>query len=139
MRAGVVTVCGSTDNASCSGNAAWENGWIVFRDIDGDRSLEAADGDQLLKVGSALTGGNTLRIVDLSSDGGNWVQFASNGFPIPSAAGNASGTFVICDERGAAQARAVSVNVSGQTRLARDTGGTAGVLNDHDGNDISCP
>ncbi|WP_372982012.1 GspH/FimT family protein [Marinobacter sediminum] len=139
LRAGVVTVCGTTDNASCSGNAAWETGWIVFRDIDGDRSLETADGDQLLKVGGALSGGNTLRIVDLSSDSGNWVQFASNGFPIPSASGNASGTFVICDDRGAARARAVSVNVSGQTRLARDTGGTAGVLNDHDGNDISCP
>lgn len=139
LRAGVVTVCGSTDSASCSGNAAWETGWIVFRDIDGDRSLDTADGDQLLKVSNALAGGNTLRIVDLSSDGGNWVQFASNGFPIPSATGNASGTFVICDERGAAQARAISINVSGQTRLARDTGGTVGVLNDHDGNDISCP
>ncbi len=139
LRAGVVTVCGSTDSASCSGNAAWETGWIVFRDIDGDRSLDTADGDQLQKVSNALAGGNTLRIVDLSSDGGNWVQFASNGFPIPSATGNASGTFVICDERGAAQARAISINVSGQTRLARDTGGTAGVLNDHDGNDISCP
>lgn len=139
LRDGVVTVCGSTDSATCSGNAAWETGWIVFRDIDGDRALETADGDQLLKVRGALSGGNSLRIVDLSSDSGNWVQFASNGFPIPSATGNASGTFVICDDRGATRARAVAVNVSGQTRLARDSGGTAGVLNDHDGNDISCP
>ncbi|MCM0610988.1 GspH/FimT family pseudopilin [Marinobacter sediminum] len=139
LRAGVVTVCGSTDSASCSGSAAWETGWVVFRDIDGDRALETADGDQLLKVRGALSGGNSLRVVDLSSDSGNWVQFASNGFPVPSATGNASGTFIICDDRGAARARATVVNVSGQTRLARDSGGTAGVLNDHDGNDISCP
>lgn len=138
LQAGVVTVCASTDNATCSGNAAWENGWIVFRDIDGDRTIDAPD-DELFKVGGALSGGNTFRIVDLTSDGGNYVQFASNGFPVPSATGNAAGTFVICDDRGAAQARAISVNISGQTRLARDIGGTAGVLNDHDGNDVGCP
>ena len=139
LQSGVVTVCSSTDNASCSGNAAWETGWIVFRDIDGDRVVDTADGDELLKVGAALTGGNTLRIVDLTSDSGGYVQFASNGFPIPSATGNAAGTFVICDERGVSEARAISVNISGQTRLARDNGGTAGVLNDHDNADITCP
>ena len=77
--------------------------------------------------------------MDLTSDSGGFVQFASNGFPIPSATGNTAGTFVICDERGAQRARAVVVNVSGQTRLARDTGGTAGVLNDHDNADVTCP
>lgn len=139
LREGVVTVCSSTDSASCSGNSAWETGWIVFRDIDGDRAVDTADGDELLKVGPALTGGNTLRIVDLTSDSGGYVQFAGNGFPILSATGNAAGTFVICDDRGASEARAISVNISGQTRLARDSGGTAGVLNDHDNADITCP
>ncbi|KEF29705.1 putative type-4 fimbrial pilin related signal peptide protein [Marinobacter nitratireducens] len=90
-------------------------------------------------MGGALSGGNTFRIVDLTSDSGGYVQFASNGFPIPSATGNAAGTFVICDDRGAIEARAVVINVSGQTRLARDTGGTAGVLNDHDDTDVTCP
>ncbi|MDO3723279.1 GspH/FimT family pseudopilin [Marinobacter sp. chi1] len=139
LRSGVVTACGSTNLASCSGNAAWETGWIIFRDIDGDRTLDAGDGDALLKVREVLDGGNSLRLVDASSDSGNFIQFASNGFPIPSATGNAAGTFVICDDRGAAQARAVVVGVSGQTRLARDSGGTAGVLDDHDGNDVTCP
>lgn len=138
LQSGVVTVCSSTDSKSCSGNAAWETGWIVFRDIDGDRTVDTPD-DELLKVGAALTGGNTFRIVDLTSDGGGYVQFASNGFPIPSATGNAAGTFVICDERGPSEASAISVNISGQTRLARDNGGTAGVLNDHDNADITCP
>lgn len=135
---GVVTVCSSSDGATCSGSAAWENGWIVFTDIDGDRVIDAGV-DQLLKIGEALAGGNTFRIIDLTSDSGGFVQFASNGFPVPSATGNAAGTFVICDERGAQEARAVVINVSGQTRLARDSGGTTGVLNDHDGNDITCP
>lgn len=139
LRSGVVTVCASSNSTSCSGSATWETGWIVFRDSDGDRSVDAADGDQLFKVGVALSGGNTLRIVALTSDSGGYVQFASNGFPVPSATGNAAGTFVVCDERGNTRARAVVVNVSGQTRLARDTGGTAGVLNDHDNADVTCP
>ncbi|EMP53924.1 type-4 fimbrial pilin related signal peptide protein [Marinobacter santoriniensis NKSG1] len=138
LDSGVITVCSSTDSASCSGNAAWETGWIVFRDMDGDRTVDAGD-DQILKVGGALSGGNTFRIVDLTSDSGGYVQFASNGFPIPSATGNAAGTFVVCDDRGASEARAVVVNISGQTRLARDTGGTAGVLNDNNGADLTCP
>lgn len=138
LDAGVITVCSSTDSASCSGNAAWETGWIIFRDVDGDRVIDGGD-DQLLKVGGELSGGNAFRIIDLTSDGGGYVQFASNGFPIPSGTGNAAGTFFVCDERGASEARAVVVNVSGQTRLARDTGGSAGVLNDHDGADLTCP
>ncbi len=139
LQAGVVTACSSIDSASCSGNAVWETGWIVFEDIDGDRAIDSADGDELLKVGGALSGGNSFRIVGLTSDGGGHVQFASNGFPLPSATGNRAGTFVVCDGRGAAEARAVVVNVSGQTRLARDTGGTAGVLNDHNDADVTCP
>lgn len=136
---GVVTVCSSTDQASCSGSANWETGWIVFEDVDGDRTIDAGDGDQLLRIGGALSGGNTMRLLDLTSDGGSFIQFASNGFPVPSATGNASGTLVICDDRGAPEARGVVLNVSGQTRLARDTGGTDGVLNDHEGNDLTCP
>ncbi|SNC76540.1 type IV fimbrial biogenesis protein FimT [Marinobacter sp. es.048] len=139
LQAGVVTACASTDSASCSGNAAWETGWIVFTDFDGDRSVDNGDGDELLKVGGALSGGNTFRILDLTSDGGGFVQFARNGFPVTSATGNTAGTFIICDDRGAARARAVVVNVSGQTRLARDTGGTVGVLNDHEDTDVTCP
>lgn len=139
LRSGVITACSSTDSASCAGSSAWETGWIIFTDFDGDRTVDNGDGDELLKVGGALSGGNTFRIVDLTSDSGGYVQFASNGFPIPSATGNAAGTFVICDDRGAIEARAVVINVSGQTRLARDTGGTAGVLNDHDDTDVTCP
>ena len=136
LREGVVTVCASTDSASCSGSAAWETGWIIFRD-DGNAVLDGSD--ELMKVGGPLSGGNTLRIVDLTSNSGSYVQFASNGFPVPSVTDKAAGTFVLCDERGAAEATAVAINISGQVRLARDTGGTAGVLNDHADNDVTCP
>ncbi|WP_297797902.1 GspH/FimT family pseudopilin [uncultured Marinobacter sp.] len=133
---GVVTVCASADSATCSGSSNWETGVIVFRDDD----MNAAFGgtDELLKVSGGLSGGNTLRIIDMTSDSGNYVQFDNKGFPRASASGNVAGTFVVCDERGAAEARAISINFSGQTHLARDTDGN-GILNDHEGNDVTCP
>ncbi|WP_084694266.1 GspH/FimT family pseudopilin [Marinobacter daepoensis] len=120
LRGSVVTLCASDDSTSCSGDATWETGWIMFSDQDADRAVDAGD-DQLIKVSSSLSGGNTLRILGFTSDGGNYIQFAGDGQPLPSATNNGSGTFVLCDERGASEARAVVVNVSGQVRLARDT------------------
>lgn len=137
LRDGVVTICGSTDSATCSGNAAWETGLIVFRDDDMDAAFDAGT-DTLLKVSGALAGGNTLRILDMTSNGGNYVQFDNKGFPRASATNNVAGTFILCDDRGAPEARAVSINFSGQTHLARDTDAN-GTLNDHEGNDITCP
>ncbi|GHD48545.1 type IV fimbrial biogenesis protein FimT [Marinobacter persicus] len=134
---GVVTVCGSTDGATCSGNNALETGIIIFYDEDMDRTLDGSD--ELLKVQGALGGGNSLRIRGMTSSGGNYIQFDSKGFPRSLSVGDdGSGTFIICDERGAGQARAVSINASGQAYLARDTDDN-GILNDYDGNDISCP
>lgn len=136
LRDGVVTVCASNDSASCSGSSEWEHGLIVFRDND----MNAAVGgtDQLLKVNGSLAGGNLLRIRDMTSDGGSYVQFDSKGFPRASATDETAGTFIICDSRGAAEARAVSINFSGQANLARDTDAD-GILNDHKSNNISCP
>lgn len=136
LREGAITICASTDGATCSGNSAWETGLIVFRDDD----MSAAFGgtDQLLKVSGPLAGGNTLRIRGMTSAGGNYIQFDSKGFPRAPAGGEAAGTFIICDDRGAAEAGAVSINVSGQTYLARDVDAN-GVLNDYKDTDIACP
>lgn len=143
LQDGVVTVCASADSASCSGAGTWETGWIVFRDVDADRTIDAGV-DQLLKVSGPLAGGNTFRIRGLTSNGGNFIQFASNGFPVPPAGSSAAGTIMICDSRGADWARAIVVGVAGQVRLARNTDGTA-PLNGNDTNgdgtddDITCP
>lgn len=134
-----LTVCPSTDGSSCVNSAAWEGGWIVMRDTDGDRILDAGDGDEILRVFQGLRGGNTLRVSGLSSSGGTYIQFAGNGYPVPESLGaSAVGTLSICDSRGADEAKAVVVSVSGQTRLARDSDND-GVLNDHGGANVSCP
>ncbi len=133
-----VTLCPTSDNASCSASNSWENGWIVMSDADGDRNLDSADGDAVLRVVPQLSGGNSLRLFGFG--GNQFIQFSSNGQPAPAGAlGATDGTLVICDKRGVTSARGVVVMVSGQTRLARDENGD-GVINRHGGGaNVSCP
>lgn len=132
-----ITICPSTDGSSCANTGSWEGGWIVMRDADGNRTLDADD--EIIRVFQGLGGGNTLRVSGLSSSGGTYIQFAGNGYPVPESMGASPvGTISICDSRGAGEAKAIVVSVSGQTRLARDSGND-GVLNDHNGTNMSCP
>lgn len=138
LQGGVVSVCSSTDGAACNGGASWDQGWILFRDVDADGVIDNGV-DQLIKVGSVLGGGNTARVSGLSSNDGTLIQFSSRGFPLPATVGSsAAGTLSVCDSRGAGDARAIVVGVSGQVRLARDENGD-GIVDDHNGASVTCP
>ncbi|MCG8670125.1 MAG: GspH/FimT family pseudopilin [Pseudomonadales bacterium] len=124
-----ITLCPSDDGAGCTNTPNWEVGFIVLVDIDGDRVVDAADGDVIVKYFGPLSGDNTLRT--FSFDNANFIQMDSDGFPA------SSGTFVLCDDRGAGSARAVVMNISGQTRFAVDEDAD-GIVNHPDGN-AACP
>jgi len=57
-RGGRVSLCPSTDQATCTGGTNWNNGWIVFVDISTDES--AVTVGTVLGVGEALSGSPTL-------------------------------------------------------------------------------
>jgi len=82
-----VTVCVSTDSASCSaGNLNWQNGWIVFADANGNQTFNAAT-DTLLRVQAGFTGTDTFVANNaLSAVTFNREGFATGG-PTPVAAG----------------------------------------------------
>jgi type IV fimbrial biogenesis protein FimT len=55
-----VTVCVSTNGTSCSAaNLNWQNGWIVFSDVNGDQTFTAAT-DTLLRVQAAFSSTDTF-------------------------------------------------------------------------------
>jgi type IV fimbrial biogenesis protein FimT len=54
-----VTLCASSDGASCTGN--WEQGWIVFRDANGDATVNG--GDAIIQKAPALSTG--LKIIPI--------------------------------------------------------------------------
>ena len=44
-----VSVCSSTNGTACqAGN--WNNGWIIFSDMDQDGVIDSADGDEVIRV-----------------------------------------------------------------------------------------
>lgn len=124
-----VTICGSTDQAGCD-TSNWESGWIVFRDVNGNGSVEA--GDTILRVQEALTGGNTLRTNGFAA--ATHIQFGNRGTT------GQQGTFTLCDSRGATEARGTVINLSGQARSASDDNNPADdIVNLHSGGNVTCP
>lgn len=53
-----VSVCASTNAASCSSSTAWQSGWIVFYDPDGDGAVNA--GDTILRAETQNPGTTTF-------------------------------------------------------------------------------
>ena len=68
-----VSVCASTDQASCSGATAWTRGWIAFTDASGTAGAVDASGDTVLQAWQALSGPNTLTSTVA------YVQYQPNG------------------------------------------------------------
>jgi len=112
---------------ACDTSAAWDAGWIVFSDIDGDATIDAGDGDLLLRVHESL-----LAELDVTF-GQNRVTYDSRG-----AASGFIGTIVVCDDRGAGEARGLILSNTGRLRRAQDTNSN-GTEEDGSGNELTCP
>ncbi len=129
-----VTLCASNDYfepiPTCSGLNNWEDGWILFSNSNQDTILTPANNERLLRVGQPLTGGNTLQASGF--DDVSAIRFDSRGFP------DSSGTFTLCDARGANFAKAAIISFAGQTRSGRDEDGSI-TVNGHNGDDVICP
>ncbi len=122
-----VSICGSTDAATCNTNK-FEDGWIVFTDVNFDGAINGAD--ELLIVQSDI-GSVFVRGVSFSNNA--IVKYSSRGTI------DSTGSFVVCDEkRGPKFAKAMNINVTGRIRAATDDTGT-GIVNDVDGSDVVCP
>jgi type IV fimbrial biogenesis protein FimT len=69
-----VSVCSSSDQATCAGSTDWATGWIVFTDDTG--TAGTLDGtDVLIRVWDAPKGTPTLT----QTVGGNDIQYANSG------------------------------------------------------------
>ena len=102
-------ICPATDTTECTGNAAWQHGWMVFADINGDRQRQA--GEPVLKQ---TTG---VELVDISSSlSRSRLRFYPNG-----SAPGSNASILFCDQRGAKHAGVISLSSSGRIRL--QTGG----------------
>lgn len=110
-----VGVCPGNARDGCRDIPAWEDGWIVFGDDNGDRRRQA--GEPLLRV-APLLDGMSIR----SSTARSSLSFFPNG-----SAPGSNVTVRLCDGRGAAHGVQVRVALSGRIRVTRaDRDGPAG-------------
>jgi type IV fimbrial biogenesis protein FimT len=103
-----VTTCKSNDQdatPNCGGN--WHDGWLVFEDTNGNGAFDAG-ADTIIRVTSALPALTTLVFPR------NQITYDSTGFAI----GVSNGTFILCDDRGATQAKGLIASNNGRIRTA---------------------
>jgi len=97
-------ICPATDASDCSGESNWQQGWIVFADLNGDRHKQ--EGEPLLKHAGAVE----LLTIN-SSRSRNHLRFFPNG-----TAPGSNISILFCDSRGAEKAAAIAVSNSGRIR-----------------------
>lgn len=98
-----VTVCSRADDANCAAATAWNTGWLVFVDTNGDGVV---GGETVLQVRPPLESTNTLNSATLQR-----VTYQNSGFS------GFAGTLRLCDTRGTANARAIVVSAQGRVRI----------------------
>lgn len=100
-------ICPTGDGNDCSGQSVWQPGWIVFRDLNGDRHKQ--DGEPLLK----RSGGVELLNIS-SSSSRHSLRFYPNG-----SAPGSNASIVFCDPRGASEAGKITISNSGRIRMRK--------------------
>lgn len=98
-------ICPAGNEYDCSGQAVWQDGWMVFTDINDDRKRQGTE--PLLKYSGALA-----RLNISSSSSRTYLRFFPNG-----SSPGSNATIRFCDRRGAAYSGAITVSNSGRIRL----------------------
>jgi type IV fimbrial biogenesis protein FimT len=111
-----VTVCPSSDGASCLGTNTWQKGWIVFADANGNGSVDSTEGPAL-RLRTAFKGGDTF----VASPTLTAVTFNREGFT--SSLGTSTVTFKLHTANNVTKStRCVAVSIAG--RLTPQAAGT---------------
>jgi type IV fimbrial biogenesis protein FimT len=105
-----VVVCPRSNSEQCTGGIVWDNGWLVFADINGDRVRDA--NETLLVQTGPIDESVRLR----STPGRTRLVFQPNG----SNAGS-NVTFTLCDSRGVDYAITLVLSNAGQLRTGNPT------------------
>jgi len=97
-------ICPAAENNDCSAEAAWNDGWILFTDLNADRHKQ--ESEPLLKHGG------TVELLNInSSDSRRSLRFYPNG-----TAPGSNTSILFCDGRGTSHANTVKLSNSGRIR-----------------------
>jgi type IV fimbrial biogenesis protein FimT len=108
LRTQQVAVCVSNDTTSCTGGNSWEDGWIVYVDVDGNGSFSG--GEIILRAQPTLEGGNTLTPATI----GTQIIYDFRGY-----LGSPVGSLLLCDDRSGPYGKTLSISTTGRVRASR--------------------
>jgi type IV fimbrial biogenesis protein FimT len=116
-RNGRVTMCKSADGAACVSTGGWEQGWILFHDIDNDAVKDAAE--VIIKTESALPANY------VTTTGDHYISFTANGgSELTSGAAQAT-TVTLCSQtEPVGPAKQIVMNFVGRVRIQKYTATT---------------
>ena len=105
-----VTICPSSNGNSCE-VVDWDQGWIVFGDLDSDQVVDP--GERIVATAEGATG-----LTIESPEFGDFLTYRPNGRVMNASLDGSSGAFTVCDKRGADRAKVLIVDLSGRPRLS---------------------
>ena len=121
-----VSVCKSSDGATCTAGSNWNEGWIIFASQSSASPGTVDAGDEILRVHQALP--DTLAI-DLAGNINGFISYRPVGTTGTTVL-NFSGTLTLCDQHGNTGPRGLIVFPSGRLQVSRDA--------DHLGQPLAC-
>lgn len=105
-----VTICPSSGGTNCEA-VSWDEGWIVFSNRNGDLIV---DGDETIVASSGSANGLTIQSGQFST----FITYRPNGRVLNASLNGSSGSFTVCDRRGAKHAKVMVIDLSGRPRLS---------------------
>ena len=108
---GRVTICPSSGGTDCEA-VGWNNGWIVFSDRDSDRTVD--NGETIIASSGRIEG-----LTFQSGQFATFLMYRPNGRVMNASLNGSSGSFTVCDKRGADYAKVMIIDLSGRPRLGR--------------------
>lgn len=106
-----VTLCKSDNGTQCTPKASWSKGWIVFSDPDLDKTVN--NSDRIILVQQPLASSLSLNYRGFGSF--NHISYFSDG------RSTSNGTFTLCDQYGASDAKSVIISRTGRARMDSKT------------------
>ncbi len=102
-----VSLCRSGDGETCSDKSEWQDGWIIFADLNENHQV---DGDEnIIRIQQDLLENMKLRYGGEKASY-TYLTYYPAGYARPNA------TFTFCDGRGSKNAKAVIINSVGRPR-----------------------
>lgn len=107
-----VTMCKSSDGATCAASGGWQQGWIVF--VDGSSAGSKDGTDEVLRVHGALSDSSVMTD-NLAVD---YISYVSNGQSRDAGGGNLGGTIKLCSNDATRKGRNIVITTStGRARV----------------------